>query len=62
MALVERDAARMVADKEAAVKCMPLAMELLQDEPTLKRLSRNIAVLGIRDAAERVMKQIEKEW
>ena len=41
---------------------MPLAMELLQDEPTLKRLSHNIAVLGIRDAAERVMKQIEKEW
>ena len=62
MALVERDAARMVADKEATVKCMPLAMELLQDESTLKRLSRNIAVLGIRDAAERVMKQIEKEW
>ena len=62
MALVERDAARMVADKEAVEKCMPLAMELLQDEPILKRLSRNIAVLGIRDAAERVMKQIEKEW
>ena len=62
MALVERDAARMVADKEAVEKCMPLAMELLQDEPTLKRLSHNIAVLGIRDAAERVMKQIEKEW
>ncbi|MBQ3197325.1 MAG: undecaprenyldiphospho-muramoylpentapeptide beta-N-acetylglucosaminyltransferase [Alistipes sp.] len=62
MALVERDAARMVADKEAVEKCMPLAMELLQDESTLKRLSHNISVLGIRDAAERVMKQIEKEW
>lgn len=62
MALVERDAARMVADKEAVEKCMPLAMELLQDEPMLKRLSHNISVLGIRDAAERVMKQIEKEW
>ena len=62
MALVERDAARMVTDKEAAEKCMPLAMELLSDEPTLKTLSRNIAALGIRDAAERVMKQIEKEW
>ena len=62
MALVERDAARMVTDKEATEKCMPLAMELLSDEPTLKTLSRNIAALGIRDAAERVMKQIEKEW
>ena len=62
MALVERDAARMVADKEAVEKCMPQAMELLQDEPMLKRLSHNISVLGIRDAAERVMKQIEKEW
>ena len=62
MALVERDAARMVTDKEAAEKCMPLAMELLSDEPTLKTLSRNIAAMGIRDATERVMKQIEKEW
>ena len=62
MALVERDAARMVTDREAAEKCMPLAMELLSDGPTLKALSRNIAALGIRDAAERVMRQIEKEW
>ena len=62
MALVERDAARIVADKEATEKCMPLALELLADSDTLRTLSRNISSLGINDAAERVVRQIEKEW
>ena len=62
MALVERDAARIVADREATEKCMPLALELLTDGNTLRTLSRNISSLGIRDAAERVVRQIEKEW
>ncbi|MBR4995145.1 MAG: undecaprenyldiphospho-muramoylpentapeptide beta-N-acetylglucosaminyltransferase [Alistipes sp.] len=62
MALVDVDAACMVSDKEAVGKGMALAMELLGDEQKLKSLSHNIAALGIADAAERVVRQIEKEW
>ena len=62
MALVEKDAAEMVADKDAVAKGMQRALELLSDGERLKTLSRNILRLGIADAAERVVRQIEKEW
>ena len=62
MALVEKDAAEMVADKDAVAKGMARALELLSDGERLKTLSRNILRLGIADAAERVVRQIEKEW
>ena len=62
MALVERDAALMVRDAEAAAKAMAVAQELLSDKERLAQLSRNISSLGIADAAERVVRQIEKEW
>ena len=62
MALVEKDAAEMVADKDAMAKGMTRALELLSDGERLKTLSRNILRLGIADAAERVVRQIEKEW
>ena len=62
MALVERDAALMVRDAEAIAKGMDVALELLLDNERLKQLSRNIATMGIADAAERVVRQIEKEW
>ena len=62
MALVERDAALMVRDAEAIAKGMDVALELLLDNERLKQLSRNIAAMGIADAAERVVRQIEKEW
>ena len=62
MALVEKDAAEMVADKEAVAKGMTRALELLADEERRKTLSRNILRLGMADAAERVVRQIEKEW
>ena len=62
MALVEKDAAEMVADKDAVAKGMVRALELLADGERLKTLSRNILRLGIADAAERVVRQIEKEW
>ena len=62
MALVEKDAAEMVADKDAVAKGMARALELLADGERLKTLSRNILRLGIADAAERVVRQIEKEW
>lgn len=62
MALVERDAALMVRDAEAIAKGMDVALELLADKERLQQLSRNISALGIADAAERVVRQIEKEW
>ncbi len=62
MALVERDAALMVRDAEAAARAMAVAQELLSDKERLAQLSRNISSLGIADAAERVVRQIEKEW
>lgn len=61
-ALVARDAAVMVRDAEA-VRCgMERALELLSDSRRLKALAGNIAALGVPDAAERVVRQIEKVW
>ena len=61
-ALVGKNAAVMVRDAEA-VKCgMDRATELLADKARLAELARNISALGIRDAADRVVRQIEKEW
>ncbi len=61
-ALVGKNAAVMVRDAEA-VKCgMDRATELLADKERLAELARNISALGIRDAADRVVRQIEKEW
>lgn len=61
-ALVDKNAAVMVRDAEA-VKCgMDRATELLADKARLAELARNISALGIRDAADRVVRQIEKEW
>ena len=62
MALVEKDAAEMVRDSEVVTKGMPRALELLADKQRLQTLSKNIMKLGVADAAERVVKQIEKEW
>lgn len=62
MALVEKDAADIIADKDAIEKGMERALELLADRERLQTLSKNILKLGVKDAAERVVRQIEKEW
>ena len=62
MALVERDAAEIIADKDAIAQGMERALALVEDKERLAKLSRNIIKLGIKDAAERVVRQIEKEW
>lgn len=61
-ALVARDAAVMVRDADAVKDGMRRALELLADGEGMKRLARNIAALGMPDAAERVVRQIEKLW
>jgi UDP-N-acetylglucosamine--N-acetylmuramyl-(pentapeptide) pyrophosphoryl-undecaprenol N-acetylglucosamine transferase len=62
MALVEKDAALMVRDADAVMQGMPAALNLLEDAERLAVLKKNISRLGIKDAAERVVRQIEKEW
>ena len=61
-ALVEKDAALMVSDREAIERGMPVALELLADKERMALLRENVARLGIKDAADRVVRQIEKEW
>ena len=61
-ALVDKDAAMMVSDGEAIERGMPMAMEMLADAERLATLKENVARLGIKDAADRVVRQIEKEW
>ena len=61
-ALVDKGAAMMVSDSEAIERGMPVALELLADEKRLSALRENITRLGIKDAADRVVRQIEKEW
>ena len=61
-ALVEKDAALMVSDREAIGRGMPVALELLADKERMALLRENVARLGIKDAADRVVRQREKEW
>ena len=61
-ALVDKDAAMMVSEGEAIERCMPMAMEMLADAERLATLKENVARLGIKDAADRVVRQIEKVW
>lgn len=60
MALVRRDAALIVRDREAVTEAMPLAVRTVQDKAQLERLARNIASLAIADAADRVAREIER--
>ncbi len=60
MALVARDAALIVRDRDAVAEAMPLAIKTLQDKAMLERLARNIASLAIADSADRVVREIER--
>jgi UDP-N-acetylglucosamine--N-acetylmuramyl-(pentapeptide) pyrophosphoryl-undecaprenol N-acetylglucosamine transferase len=54
MALVEKGAAEICPDGEAAERAIPAAMELLGDPARLAALSTAIRALGIHDSADRV--------
>lgn len=60
MALVEKDAAVMVADKDARAKLVDEALKLLFDESRAKKLSENIALLAKPSATEDIVNEIEK--
>ncbi len=59
LALVEQNAAIMVADSDAVKHAMRRAIDTVKDEKLLKTLSANIAKLAHPDAAERVVDEIE---
>ncbi len=58
-ALVDKDAAMMVSDKDAPQKCMSLAMEVINDKAKLESLSKNVKALAIDDSAQRVVEIID---
>ena len=51
MALVNKDAAILVKDAEAAEKLMPTACSLIENEERIALLEKNIAALAKTDAA-----------
>lgn len=60
MALVNKDAAIMIADKDAGDQLVPVALEVVQDASRLQELSRNIAGLAQHHSAERIVDEIER--
>ncbi|MDR0732697.1 MAG: undecaprenyldiphospho-muramoylpentapeptide beta-N-acetylglucosaminyltransferase [Dysgonamonadaceae bacterium] len=60
MALVDKDAAMLVSDADAAQKLIPLALETVHNSARLKTLSANIRKLALPDAANRIAEEIEK--
>lgn len=60
MALVDRDAARMVLDAEAVERLVDVSLFLLNNEPLLKTLSANISRMAIRDSAKRIAEEVLK--
>ncbi len=59
-ALVDKDAALMVADKDAVKECMALVERCLADEARMSSLSKNIKGLAFENAAQSIVDVIEK--
>ncbi len=59
-ALVDKDAAVMVADHQAPDTLYETALALLRDDEQRQRLSENIARLARHDSAEQIVDEIEK--
>jgi UDP-N-acetylglucosamine--N-acetylmuramyl-(pentapeptide) pyrophosphoryl-undecaprenol N-acetylglucosamine transferase len=60
MALVEKQAAILVLDKEARAKLVDAALQLLFDEAKAKKLAENILKLARPNATEDIVDEIEK--
>jgi len=60
MALVNRNAAWLVKDSEVKTELVKKIKELLADEATQNKMSENLKGLAIKDADERIAKQIIK--
>ncbi len=60
MALVEKNAAILVLDKDAFENMMDKALELIQNQDKLKELSNNILKLGIENSDKIIAKEVLK--
>ena len=58
MALVNKDAAVLVRDADAAEQLIPTALKLIQDDQRLKQLSTNILQLAQKDSARRIAEEV----
>jgi UDP-N-acetylglucosamine--N-acetylmuramyl-(pentapeptide) pyrophosphoryl-undecaprenol N-acetylglucosamine transferase len=62
MALVSKNAAVLVKDVDAVEQLVDKALSTLKDEAHCAQLSTEIKKLGIPDAADRILVEIEKLW
>ena len=60
MALVNKNAAVLVRDAEAAEKLVPTALELIQNEKRLEQLHTNVLKLAQTDSAKRIAEEVMK--
>lgn len=60
MALVNKNAAVLVRDAEAAEKLIPTALELIQNEKRLEQLHTNVLKLAQTDSAKRIAEEVMK--
>lgn len=60
MALATKDAAIMIADKDAVKELVPTALNLVTDKKKLTDLSENIAKLAQHDSADRIADEVLK--
>lgn len=59
-ALVRENAAVMVADKDADRLLMETALQLINDDITLKELSENVSKLALPDSAKKIVDEVER--
>ncbi|WP_459187845.1 undecaprenyldiphospho-muramoylpentapeptide beta-N-acetylglucosaminyltransferase [Parabacteroides sp. APC149_11_2_Y6] len=60
MALVNKEAAIMVPDKDAGQLLVPKALEIIQNDKLLRQLAQNIGTLAQHQSAERIVDEIVK--
>lgn len=60
MALVNKDAAVLVRDADAAQQLIPTALELIRDDKRLQTLSHNVKQLAQTDSAKRIAQEVMK--
>ena len=58
MALVNKEAAVLVRDADAAELLLPTALDLIQDEKRLLALHTNILTLAQKDSAKRIAEEV----
>ncbi|MDR0799377.1 MAG: undecaprenyldiphospho-muramoylpentapeptide beta-N-acetylglucosaminyltransferase [Dysgonamonadaceae bacterium] len=60
MALVKKNAAVLITDKEAVSRLVPEALQIIQDHARLQELSDNILKLALPGSAEKIVDEMEK--